>query len=158
MIFTSIESKICETSFQSLKKFENIRKLLLKKRKKKECRLKSSIKIEKIDQFRTKTMRIWLKKSLRRESCLNRRLTKEKQRLSWRRSCSSDSSWRFRFYKRCKCCFVDWSLCSRQRFSKRFSSTNTTLRSFLIDMRICVRITSSRRKKEFVLCFVIVIL
>jgi hypothetical protein len=43
IVFTSTKSKVCETSLRLLKKFENIRKLLWKKREKKECRLKSSV-------------------------------------------------------------------------------------------------------------------
>jgi hypothetical protein len=50
--------------------------------------------------------------------------------LSQKKSRSSNFRRRYHFYRLCRCCFVDWLLCSRQRFSKRFFSTNTILRNF----------------------------
>jgi hypothetical protein len=120
--------------------------------------LKSSINIERVDQFSTKTMQNWLKKLLRKENYRNRHLAKKEQRSSRRRSNNSDFRRRFHLYKSCRYCFVDWSLCSHQRLSKRFFSTIITLRSFLIDTRICVWIMISKRERKFVVCFDIAIL
>ncbi len=129
-----------------------------RKKRKKKCFLKSSINIERVDQFSTKAMQNWLKKLLRKENYRNRHFAKKEQRSSRRRSNNSDSRRRFHLYKFCRCCLVDWSLCSHQRLSKRFSSTIITLRSFLIDTRICVWIMISKRKKKFVVCLDIAIL
>jgi hypothetical protein len=74
-----------------------------------------------------------------------------------KRSYNSNYRRRFSYYKFCKCYFDDWSWCSRQKFLKRFLSTNIILRSFLIDVEICVRITISKRKKKFVVFLVTVI-
>jgi hypothetical protein len=100
-----IEELLCVISFVEIE--SERQKESFKKRTKKECRLKSSINIEKIDQSRTKAMRIWFKKLLRRKNCLNRRRTKKKQFLSQRKSYNSDLRRRFHFYKFCKCCLVD---------------------------------------------------
>jgi hypothetical protein len=105
--FASIESQICEALFQSFRRIENIKKIKLKEKKKKECFSKSSINIQKIDQSRTKTMLIWLKKFLRRENCFSRRRTREKRLLSQRSSSRSNLRWQSHRFKFCKCCFVD---------------------------------------------------
>ncbi len=107
IVFTSKKSKICCALFHSSRRDQNVRKKALKKRIKKECRLKSSISIEKVDQSRTRAMRVWFKKSLQRESCLNRRRTKEEQLLSWKRRCRLNLRRRFHFYRSCKCYLVD---------------------------------------------------
>jgi hypothetical protein len=47
-----------------------------------------------------------------------------------KKSNNSNLQRRYHLYKFCKCYFVDWSLCSRRKFSKYFFSTITILRSF----------------------------
>jgi hypothetical protein len=123
-----IKELLCVISFVEIE--SKRQKESSNKKTKKECRLRFLINIEKVDQFRTKAMRVWFKKSLRKESCLNRRRTRKKQLLSQKKSRSSDFRRRYHFYKFCKYCLVDWSLCSRQKLSKRLFSTNTILRSF----------------------------
>jgi hypothetical protein len=129
-----------------------------KEKEKKRCRLRRSISIERVDQSRMRVMRVWLKMFLKKENCRNQRLAREKQRLSRRRSYSSDFRRQSHRYKLCRCYFVDWSSCLRQRFRERLFSTNTTLLSFLIDTLICVRIMISKKKRKFVVCFVTAIL
>ncbi len=141
-----------------MKKVRIFRKKTLNKRKKKECFSKRSISIERIDQSRMKMMRVWLKKFLKKEKCRNQHFARKKQRLSRRRSYNSDFRRQFDRYKRCRCCFVDWSSCSFLRFLKRFFLMSTTLQNFLIATRICVKITISKRERKFVVCFVTAIL
>ncbi len=86
--------------------YQNCQKKSAKKKKKK-CRLRRSINIEKIDQFRMKMMRIWFKMFLKKENCRDQRLARKKQRLSRRRLYNSDLRRQSHRYKLCRCYFVD---------------------------------------------------